>query len=201
MELIMEKFTHPALAGLLEVSSRTHAHICPRQVLGVRMGLLAARFLDLELPQKDKRLHAFVETDGCALDGITVATGCQVGRRTLHVLDFGKIAATFVDSRDGRAVRIRPHQQARDRWAEFAPDAPDRWHGYLAAYQVMPDELLMVAEPVTLTVSLAALISHEEARAICDRCGEEIFNEREIIRGREILCRSCAGQDYYTRMD
>src|SRR5512142_1649492 len=96
------------LASLLEESASLHHHLCPRQVLGVRMGMLAGEILGLDLPQKDKRLLAIAETDGCAVDGISVSTGCWVGRRTLRIEDYGKVAATCVDTATGRAVRIWP---------------------------------------------------------------------------------------------
>ena len=83
------------LTELLKESAALHRHLCPRQVLGVRMGLLAAEVMGLDLPQTDKRLLTIIETDGCAADGISVATGCWVGRRTLRVEDYGKVAATF----------------------------------------------------------------------------------------------------------
>ena len=57
-----------------------------------------------ELPQTDKRLYTFVETDGCFADGVMVATGCSLGHRTLRLIDYGKVAATFVDTRE-RAKR------------------------------------------------------------------------------------------------
>ena len=44
-------------------------------------------------------------TDGCLIDGIAVATGCWVGNRTLRVVDYGKSAATFVDTATQRAPR------------------------------------------------------------------------------------------------
>jgi formylmethanofuran dehydrogenase subunit E len=99
----------PTLEELLTASAALHHHLCPRQVLGVRMGLAAGSWLELTLPQTDKRLLTVVETDGCVIDGLAVATGCRVGRRTMRVLDFGKVAATFVDTVTGRAVRLAPH--------------------------------------------------------------------------------------------
>lgn len=185
------------LTKLLEISSARHQHLCPRQVLGVRMGMYAAEYLGLDLPQRDKRLYAFIETDGCALDGVSVATGCWVGRRTMQVLDFGKMAATFVDTHTERAVRVIPHPDVRQAVSRYAPHAKDHWHAYLEAYQIMPPDELLAAQPVQLTVSMQALISREDARALCDRCGEEIFNEREVLLEGQVLCRSCAGQPYF----
>jgi formylmethanofuran dehydrogenase subunit E len=186
------------LSQILSQSARMHSHLCPRQVLGARMGLYAAKILGLDLPQSGKRLHTFVETDGCAADGISVATGCWLGRRTLHALDFGKIAATFVDSLTGQAVRIYPHPACRQDARRYAPDARNTYQAQLEAYQVMPDKALLVAQNVKLTVSLDAIISSKAARAVCQRCGEEIKNEREVYLDGEVLCRGCAGEAYYT---
>src|SRR5690349_4858594 len=89
-----------------------HPRLCPRQVLGVRMGLLAGAALGLEMPRRDKRLLVLVETDGCFADGLSVANGCWLGRRTLRLMDYGRVAATVVDSATGRAVRISPRPSA-----------------------------------------------------------------------------------------
>lgn len=185
------------LQRLLEECAQRHAHLCPRQVLGVRMGLKAGEVLGLELPCQDKRLFAFVEIDGCTTDGIAVATGCCVGRRTMRIVDFGKVAATFVDQNTGRAFRIHPNPEARDIAMFYTPQTDDRWHAYLIAYQKMTDEELWVVDPVTLTVSLTKIISRETARARCARCGEEIFNEREVKVDGYDLCLACAGEAYY----
>lgn len=189
----------PDLQSLLQASaSRHHDRLCPRQVLGVRMGLYAAMLLGLDLPQSDKRLFALVETDGCLTDGIAVATGCWWGSRTMRLIDYGKTAVTFIDTQTGRAIRIAPDRAARERSAIYAPGAPDSWHAQLAAYQVMPFEALLEAREVDLTISLQAIISAPGLREVCGQCGEEILNERYIRQGESLLCRACAEGAYYT---
>lgn len=191
----------PDLHHLLEQSmERHHNRLCPRQVLGVRMGLYAAEWFGLELPQKDKRLFTFVETDGCLVDGIAAATGCSVGSRTMRVMDYGKSAAVFADTQTERAVRIIPHPQSRVRARNYAPSAPDRWHAQLAAYQIMPVQDLLLAQAVILTVSLKALISQHGHRVICEVCGEDVINEREVQLNGRLLCRACAEGPYYERV-
>lgn len=191
------------LQTLLDESARRHQHLCPRQVLGIRLGLAGLRALAL-LPgdctpfqNADKRLLTIVETDGCGADGLAVATACSVGRRTLRVLDFGKVAATLVDTHTGRAVRVHPSPASRQLAASYAPNAPSQWHAYLFAYQRIPDEALVTTRPVRLTQSLAQLLSRPDARAQCAACGEEIINEREVVVGGQTLCRHCAGEVYY----
>lgn len=183
---------------LLEASMRTHHHLCPRQVLGLRIGLLAGKLLELELPRADKRLIAIVETDGCAVDGIAAASGCLVGRRTMYIKDWGKVAATFIDSKTGQAVRIVPTSESRQAARLLLPDAKSRWHAQLEGYQILPDETILKAEPVTLSFSLEQLISQAGRAAICAHCGEEILNQREVLLDGQTLCRACAGEIYYT---
>jgi formylmethanofuran dehydrogenase subunit E len=188
--------TAPDLQSFLKEVATMHRHLCPRQVLGVRMGMYAGELLRLELPQQDKRLYAFVETDGCFVDGITVATRCSVGHRTLRLVDYGKVAATFVDTKTGNAVRIWPDSRCRARAANYAPSAPNRWRAQLDAYQTMPTTELLTACEVELLIDLEALIARPGVRTNCGDCGEEILNQREVIRGSKVLCQSCADGGY-----
>lgn len=200
--MLMEETVKPKLSGkvpqaMLDECARQHRTVCPRQILGLRMGMLATELFDVELPQHDKRLFAFMETDGCCADGVTIATGCSVGHRTMRMIDYGKVAVTFVDKDAGRAIRIRPQHNARELAAIYAPDERSRWHKQLLGYQIMPtDELLDVTE-VDLTVSLAKIVGEPGHRTNCQICCEEIINGREVQSGNLILCRHCAGESYY----
>lgn len=185
------------IADLYAQTAELHKHLCPRQVLGVRMGVQIADLFGLALPQTAKRLIAFVETDGCFADGVSVATGCWLGRRTMRLMDYGKSAVTFVDTQADAVVRIWPHPQARQRAAGFAPHEKSRWHTMLEAYQWMPADQLLCWRPVELTIDMATLISRAGVRVSCAICGEEIMNEREVIRQELTICRACTGNGYY----
>lgn len=185
------------LEAILEESAAMHRHLCPRQVLGARMGLLAGRTLGLELPREDRRLLVLVETDGCFADGVSVATGCWLGRRTLRLVDHGKVAATFTDTLSGLSVRIAPAPNARQLAQERARPGQGQWEAYLEGYRRIPDEDLFRLRTVRLRFSLPELISSPGRRAICASCGEEIINGREVMRGDRTLCRACAGEAYF----
>lgn len=189
--------TTPTIEELLEQCSALHRHLCPRQVLGVRMGLYAAELLGVPAPQKDKRVLAIVETDGCFSDGLSVALNCWVGRRTLRVEDYGKVAATVVDTKTERAIRLAIHPQARAAAYLFAENPRNRWEAMLLGYQVMPAHRLFVWQEVQLVVPSKVLISRPGTRVNCAQCGEEILNERQVLVGNRMLCRACAGNAYY----
>ena len=190
-----------SLDEILRDSATRHHRLCPRQVLGARMGMFAASLLALDLPQSDKRLLAFVETDGCFVDGISAATGCYVGRRTLRVEDFGKTAAVFVDTQTERAIRIAPRPDVRKQAREYAPEARNRWEAQLLSYQTIPDADLLDFKWVTMRIDIPALIGQAGTRVTCNTCGEEILNQREILWESKILCRACAGQAYYAVLE
>lgn len=186
------------LATLLDQSKALHRHLCPRQILGVRMGLLAGALLGLAVPQAEdaKRLLAIVETDGCFSDGVAVAANCWVGRRTMRVEDQGKVAATFVDTQTEAAWRIAPHPKARERAVASVPEARNRWEAMLLGYQRMTDAGLLVWRGVRLRVPVGEIVSKPGLRALCTVCGEEIMNGRERVVGGATFCRACAGEDY-----
>ena len=183
--------------SILAESAKWHKHLCPRQVLGARMGLFAVELLGLELPRTDKRLLVISETDGCFVDGLIAATGCHVGGRTLRILDFGKVASTFADSTTEETIRIAPRREARALAAHYAPDAHNKWEAMLFGYQVMPASELFVVQHVHLNNPLSEIIGVPGLRAICEVCGEEIMNGREIVEHGAVLCRACTGKSYY----
>jgi formylmethanofuran dehydrogenase subunit E len=190
-----------SITELLRTSASRHDHLCPRQVLGVRMGLLGLSAIELEPPVTKSMAMILVETDGCFVDGIEVATGVTVGHRSLRVVDLGKIAATFVSISTGRAVRLAPREGIRALATTYAPAAAERYAAQLQGYAVMPAMELFVLQEVVLEPPLDILLSRPEARTACSRCGEEIINEREVMRNGLVLCRTCAGAGYYSLAD
>ena len=185
------------LSNLLEQSSARHDHLCPRQVLGVRMGLAGLAAIGMEAPMPHKDALVFIETDGCFADGIEVATGATVGHRTLRVMDFGKIGAVFANVKTGLTIRIAPQLDIRDRAHLFSPQVKNKYYAQLKGYRVMPDAELFTFEQVLLEPALTVVLSRPGLRTKCNRCGEEIINARQVKVGVEPLCMACAGKGYY----
>lgn len=182
---------------LLEKSMRDHDHLCPRQILGVRIGLAGMKALGFSEPPEKKQLLVITETDGCFVDGVIAATDCTVGHRTLRVEDYGKVAATFVDVKTGRAVRVAPRLDIRERATALTPEEPRHYFAQMQAYQVMSEEEMFTLVDVELVRPIAEIVSKPGMRVNCDMCGEEIMNEREVRRGGDVLCRACASPAYY----
>jgi formylmethanofuran dehydrogenase subunit E len=186
-----------SLELLLRKSSISHTHLCPRQILGVRMGLAGMDALGFSETPVKKQLLIISETDGCFVDGLTAVTACTVGHRTLRVEDYGKIAATFVDVKTCLAVRVAPQPDSRERAYAYAPGESRRYFTQMRAYQVMPNDELLIVQEVVLSTPIRQIISRPGVRVNCDGCGEEIINNREILRDGLTLCCACNGEGYY----
>jgi len=185
------------LQHLLDISSRDHSHLCPRQILGVRIGLAGLYALGFDEPPTGKRLLVITETDGCFADGLSAATNCTVGHRTLRVEDYGKVAAVFVNVKSGQAMRVAPVTDIRQRAYAYAPDEPRHYFAQMQAYQIMPNEEMFTIAGVQLVIPVETIVSRPGVRVDCDVCGEEIMNEREVRQNGLVCCRACAGTPYY----
>lgn len=186
-----------SLESILQESAKRHKHLCPRQVLGARMALFASELLGLELPCGNKHMLVTAETDGCTVDGLISATGCRAGSRTLRILDFGKVAATFTNICAGKSIRVTPRREARSIVWDYVPAARNKWEAMLFGYQIMPARELFTVQHVELNESLARIISQPGRKMVCKVCEEEIINGREVMNNNLVLCRSCAGERYY----
>ena len=184
---------------LLEESVATHGQKCAGQVLGVRMALRGLRelALDPDLKADRKRLIVYVEIDRCAADAVASVTGCRLGRRTLKYVDYGKVAATFVDVTTGRAVRVLARDEARR--VPVNAGLP-KHEAQLRAYQVMPDYELFVVMPVQVDIPDEDLPGRPVRRVVCAECGEGVNDGREVRLDGRTVCRACAGDSYYRRV-
>ena len=134
---------------LLQESSSIHGHHCAGQVLGVRMAMVGCREVEIDEPKGCKKLIVYVEMDRCATDAVQAVTGCSLGKRTLKFLDYGKMAATFVNAETKQAVRVLAKDDARALVTLYAPDAANPREAQKQAYRVMPEETLFSIQPVS----------------------------------------------------
>src|SRR5204862_5813990 len=104
-----------SLEEILGECERLHGHMCAGQLLGARMALLGCRLIGTEDPRgaDRKKLIVWVEIDRCMTDAVSAVTGVRLGRRSLKFVDYGKVAATFLNTETRQAVRILALDSAR----------------------------------------------------------------------------------------
>jgi formylmethanofuran dehydrogenase subunit E len=184
---------------LLEESVEVHGHLCPGQVLGVRMSLLGLRESGIADPKgKDrKNIMVFVETDRCAADAVQSVTGCSLGHRSMKFMDYGKMAATFLNLKTGKAVRVIAKEKSRRKAKEYFPGLENKYAAQLEAYKIMPEEDLFDVMEVTVKLNPDDMPGRPLRRVKCDICREYVQDSREVFSSGKILCRPCAGSGYY----
>ncbi len=188
----------PDFESLLNESVRTHGHLCPGQVLGVRMALYGLAGIGIDDPKgKDrKKLLIIVEVDRCATDALQSVTGCSLGKRSMKFVDYGKMAATFVNLETGEALRVVAKEEARSKAGEYFPEIRDKYACQTEAYKVMPDEELFYAEEVSVHVPQDEMPGTKAGRARCEQCGEWFYLRQGHCAH---LCRACKKGSYYRK--
>jgi formylmethanofuran dehydrogenase subunit E len=187
----------------VEMARIAHGHICAGQILGVRMAMYGVGMLGLDDPAgKDrKRLVTYVEIDRCATDALGVVTGCRLGKRALKFRDWGKMAATFCDLSEDRAVRVVALETSKDRARELYPDIENKNEQQMKAYREMPDSDLFSHEWVRVRIGPEEMPGYKAPRIQCAACGEGINFHREVIQDGRVLCKACAGERYWEPLE
>ena len=183
----------------LRDAEKAHGHLCAGQVLGVRLAMLGLQKLGINDPhgRDRKRLVTFVEIDRCATDAVGVVTGCRLGKRALKFRDWGKVAATFVDVTNGKAIRIAAKESSKALARQLHPEIESKNAQQMLAYREMSEDDLFAMQWVKVDLPPEEFPGYKGERITCDACGEGINFRREVRREGKTLCRACAGDSYY----
>ncbi len=187
-----------SLHDLLKLSAARHDHLCPRQVLGVRIGLAGLHAIGLEAPIQHKAA-AGLHRDGRLFR--------RRGRSRHRRHGRSPHAAGQGPRQERGHLRQHRHREKQSAWRpgwisarppwRMRPGVQTKYYAQLKGYQLMPVRELFSIHEVDLEPALERVLSRPGLRAKCARCGEEIINERQVIVEGETLCQTCAGLGYY----
>ena len=199
---VQTKGVDPSLEYMLVKAADFHGHLCPGTVIGTRMALAGLREIEITDPKgsQKKDFMVYIETDRCPVDAISVVTGARISRRNLKFLDWGKVAATFVNLKTGKAVRITCPDSTKglaDHYVdeEYGNDKDGRNAKEVAAYKVMPEKELFLIRNVKVEIPP---FTKEKYKVACEGCGETVNDHKEVMVNGKVMCRSCGeGKNYY----
>jgi formylmethanofuran dehydrogenase subunit E len=185
---------------LLTSSAEAHGHLCPGQVVGVRMAILGCRLIGLDDPRSRaqiKKLIVYVEMDRCTGDAVAHVTGVKLGRRSLKFMDYGIMAASFVNLETGKAFRVVSTEESRALAPVYAPEIPEKYPQQLEAYKRMPDSVLFRVDEVVIDICDADLPGPTRYKTTCAACGQVVRDRREVMVDGRPYCAPCAGGAYF----
>jgi len=204
------------LEKLLEKAGEIHGHYCSHVALGVRAVCAAFRELGIIESTGMEEILAIVECNNCFVDGIQAISGCTLGNNALIYKDLGKTAATFIDRKKNKAVRLvakyDPEKMKKDPEAEEAFALFDRavkkreilairerermmelWTKLSFAILKKPEsEIFDIKEVKPEKIEYAPIF--ESVR--CAVCGEDTMETRARMKDSKPLCITCAGDNY-----
>jgi len=179
-----------------------HGHSCPGLAIGIRASELARRELgDLSHTQ----IVCIVETDMCGVDAVQYLTGCTFGKGNLIHRDYGKMAFTFFDRKEGRGFRCMLKSGVRDdRHKEMSTlqrkiasgEASDTEQTRCNELRRQMEERLMVSdldelfeimEPKERMPRSARILDS----LVCESCGESTMESRTRRFAGKTLCQPC----------
>lgn len=186
---------------LLKDSAKAHGHLCPGQVVGVRMAMLGCKLIGLDEPtcrDQIKKLIVYVEMDRCTADAVAHVTGVKLGRRSLKHMDYGIMAATFMNLEIDQAFRIISTEEARELAPLYAPEINEKYPQQLEAYKRMPDSVLFRVQKVRVEINEFDMPGPTRVKTTCSQCGQVVRDHREVVQEGDPLCRPCAEGAYFT---
>src|SRR5829696_3979970 len=193
-----------SLDELLKECESLHGHMCAGQLLGARMALLGCRLIGVDEPRgaDRKKLIVWVEIDRCMTDAISAVTGVRLGKRSLKYFDYGKVAATFLNTEQQRAVRLVALESSRALADERFSDIADKRQRQFRTYSEATDDELFKTELVSVELRDLDAPGSPRSRVICIVCEEGVNDGREVVDANgDTLCRGCHSGTYYSKLD
>ncbi len=191
------------LDELLKECEALHGHMCAGQLLGARMAMLGCAAIGVNDPKgvDRKKLIVWVEIDRCMADAVSAVTGVRLGKRSLKYVDYGKVAATFLNTETNVAVRIVALESSRSLADERHPEIENRSARQFQTYRQATDEELFKMERVEVQYSEFDVPGRPRSRVVCSVCGEGINDGREMqsSEDEQLVCRPCAVGGYYRK--
>jgi len=183
----------------LEVAKEFHGDACAGIKIGSRIAILGLEAIGITDPKGADRkdFMVYVESDRCASDAILAITGCHPGKRTLKVFNYGKMAATFVNLKTGKAVRVSSKNREGD--VVTTREMIEREsHG--DDYLMLPDEELLEVKDVVVNIPEGELPGKPARIVTCASCGERVMDMRDVNIDGKYYCIPCAyrEQRYYS---
>ena len=155
-----------------------HGHECPGLAIGFRACEIAKNELDLTF-STDEEVVCVSENDACGIDAVQVITGCTAGKGNLFHKDIGKMAFSFFNRENGKAIRLILNS---------LPENMDREERKIYILNAPEDKVFKIGKPKFTVPEFAKKFN----TIICEQCGEGAAEHKIRVHAGKKLCLDCA---------
>ncbi len=170
-----------------------HGHTCLGQVLGVQ---LAERGMDAIGTTDPKKIIVYVENDRCIADAIQILTGTRLGRRSMKLVNYGKMAATFINTDTGDAYRVWVSGKINDMIGRISSDRLEKEKQYQIVLRSRSEDVVSV-QKVMVDIPPSEMPGKPKRTVECAQCGEKVMDGKDVSGKEGPLCLACAKGPYY----
>ena len=171
-----------------------HGHLCLGQVLGVH---LAEKGMDVIGTNNPKNMIVFVENDRCIADAIQILTGTRLGRRSMKLVNYGKMAATFINTDTGDAYRVWVNGKINEMIGKISTNRLEKERQYERVLQLRSEDVVSV-QKVRVNIPPEELPGKPKRTVRCIRCGEKVMDSKDLFTENGPVCLACAEGPYYS---
>lgn len=171
-----------------------HGHLCLGQVLGVH---LAEKGMDVLGTKDPKNMIVYVENDRCIADAIQILTGTRLGRRSMKLVNYGKMAATFINTDTDDAYRVWISGKINEMIGKISTNRQEKERQYERVLQSRSEDVVSV-QKVRVNIPPEELPGKPKRTVTCIRCGEKVMDSKDISTESGPVCLACAEGPYYS---
>jgi formylmethanofuran dehydrogenase subunit E len=170
-----------------------HGHLCLGQILGVIMAESGLKAIGTTDP---KKIIIYVENDRCIADAIQILTGTRFGRRSMKLVNYGKMAATFINTETGDAYRVWVSGKIKEIMGTENIEKYKDKNQFEKLLEVPSEEIVSI-QNVIVKIPKEEMPGKPLRTVFCVNCKEKIFDGKELPSEKGPLCKACAEKPYY----
>ena len=171
-----------------------HGHLCLGQILGVHIAENGLKAIGTTDP---KKIIIYIEIDRCIADTIQILTGTRFGRRSMKLVNYGKMAATFINTETWDAYRVWVSGKINEIIGNANTGKHAEEKQYEKLLEVASEELISI-QKVIVNIPKEEMPGKPLRTIFCVKCKEKVFDGKEIPGDDGPLCKACSDKPYYT---
>ena len=138
----------------------------------------------------------YVENDRCIADAIQILTGTRLGRRSMKLVNYGKMAATFINTETGNAYRIWVSGKINEMIGKMNLDPKEKERQFEIVLRSHSEDVVS-AQRVTIHIPPEELPGKPKRTVMCVKCREKVMDNKDIMAKGGPICLACAKGPYY----